>query len=147
MKQEGTDRQQSSKQNSVRQNKSPYQFRKGIDRVDATTLTPARPSRAWGLNLTHKTLKHLIGFRRSEQHRQPDDGGADRITVRRMPKSSMRTRGITDVNRPTTKPQSMAASSAAAFTRHQNQRNTSTTPGPIRSRSRNTVPMLRSPER
>ena len=43
-----------------------------------------------------------------------------------------------------TKPQSMAASSAAALTLHQNQRSTSTTPGPdpMAITSRKTVPML-----
>ena len=42
------------------------------------------------------------------------------------------------------KPQSMAASSAAAFTRHQNQRRTNTTPGPepMAITSRKTVAML-----
>ena len=48
------------------------------------------------------------------------------------------------MNTPTKKPQSIADSSAAAFTRHQNQRSTRTTPGPdpIAITSRNTVPML-----
>ena len=56
----------------------------------------------------------------------------------------MRSSGTTEVEKPTKKPLSMAASSAAAFTRHQNQRSTSTTPGPVPMAitKRKTVPML-----
>jgi hypothetical protein len=56
----------------------------------------------------------------------------------------MRSNGTTDVEKPTRKPPSIAASSAAALIRHQNQRSTSTTPGPVPMAitRRNTVPML-----
>ena len=48
------------------------------------------------------------------------------------------------MEKPIRKPPSSAANSAAAFTRHQNQRSTSTTPGPVPMAitRRNTVPML-----
>ena len=56
----------------------------------------------------------------------------------------MRKTGTTEVEKPIKKPPSKAANSAAALTRHQNQRSTRTTPGPVPMAitSRKTVPML-----
>ena len=142
MRREGTRSQQTPEQHRTAEQKATDQFIEWIHHLNPEALTPTTPTRTRRLHLTHKRLDHSFRFRRRDQHdHNPNhgrDARGDHQTHAPVRNHQQRT---TEVQRPTTKPQTMAASSAAALMRHQNQRNTSM--GEVAGITRrNTEPML-----